>query len=673
MPFTGPDDPKLPDNWKKLPEGQRVKVVKTFNAAFENCRDSKTGGGAGSVEQCEGVAFKIANGTIKKEVEVMEDKQRRQGIPRDDIERAMNHFGISEEEAREGLESGKLKLPPRGSGKDVVAMDIPVAYKPFGGAQDFGELDAFMSAQEQRIEISDALRQTDALIANVMEDDDLEKKPSKLQKVVDGFRKRVAKLMGTKETEVEEINKQVTKTEGGIQFKASDYAVVPDPEKPSTWKLRLAEGRSGNFTVVQVARAITAMQPSGFRGQRVQLTAEQKKQAISRISAAIGKSDGNDDQKSNLRRRLNAVKDIRVVECPTDASHLLEAVGDGYRCRDCGEEFKEVPIKYTPLFMVTKDNDGNMRWIGIPSNKWRDRDNPPQIIEEAAHKEFTEYLDKTKDFPILLSWHTPGTRLGVADFADYSNGFLIMGGPIDREKYAEAAKLAEKCQQEDIGMSHGFVYTYSDKSREIIGQYRAWEVSHLPLDKAANVWTAIDILNKEVKQMFNPEKRKYIVDLHGEDTAVALENKVTDLEKDLVSAGIEFKDLGLPGEDAPQDAAAQVSFKDFVESDGFKAMITAITSLTDGVKELKETTIPALVKRLDDVESASKDIADKTKKTADDLIAEAFNSKSSAFQPSKDGKPPTEAEKKEEDITAVTAPVDEKMTAGFFGPPTPAQ
>lgn len=80
-----------------------------------------------------------------------------------------------------------------------------------------------------------------------------------------------------------------------------DYAVVPDKEKKSTWKLQIQDAE-------HVAMAITAMQSGGFRGQKVELTPEEKRQAISRISAKIGKLDIPDEDKQRLRDRLNAVK-----------------------------------------------------------------------------------------------------------------------------------------------------------------------------------------------------------------------------------------------------------------------------------------------------------------------------------------------------------------------------
>lgn len=128
----------------------------------------------------------------------------------------------------------------------------------------------------------------------------------------------------------------VTKREAGADFPASDYADVPDPESPSTWKLRLTES-PGNFTIAQVARAITALQPSGFRGNRVDL-GSRKGAVIAKINAAIGKADGNDTQKANERERLNAVKELSVAA-------IQHGHGYGEKCDECGNMMAAMPMK----------------------------------------------------------------------------------------------------------------------------------------------------------------------------------------------------------------------------------------------------------------------------------------------------------------------------------------
>ena len=58
------------------------------------------------------------------------------------------------------------------------------------------------------------------------------------------------------------------KTEDGVAFPKSAYAYVPDPEKSSSWKLRLWEDLEKKITRVQLGRAAAALSPGGFRGQK---------------------------------------------------------------------------------------------------------------------------------------------------------------------------------------------------------------------------------------------------------------------------------------------------------------------------------------------------------------------------------------------------------------------
>ncbi|KKN51401.1 hypothetical protein LCGC14_0622980 [marine sediment metagenome] len=60
MPFTGPEDTKLPSNVKGESKTKRAQWVKVFNAAFKNCQAN-----GGTEEECEKIAFKFANGVLK--------------------------------------------------------------------------------------------------------------------------------------------------------------------------------------------------------------------------------------------------------------------------------------------------------------------------------------------------------------------------------------------------------------------------------------------------------------------------------------------------------------------------------------------------------------------------------------------------------------------------------
>lgn len=61
------------------------------------------------------------------------------------------------------------------------------------------------------------------------------------------------------------------KTEDGLKFPAEAYAYVPDPSKPSTWKIRLWETPTTKETAAQVGRAAAAFSAGGFRGNQAQI------------------------------------------------------------------------------------------------------------------------------------------------------------------------------------------------------------------------------------------------------------------------------------------------------------------------------------------------------------------------------------------------------------------
>lgn len=60
MPYTGPQDPKLPNYVKEKPTAARRQWVGAWNGAFRKC--VRDGGGT---QFCEGQAFRIANATLK--------------------------------------------------------------------------------------------------------------------------------------------------------------------------------------------------------------------------------------------------------------------------------------------------------------------------------------------------------------------------------------------------------------------------------------------------------------------------------------------------------------------------------------------------------------------------------------------------------------------------------
>ncbi len=75
------------------------------------------------------------------------------------------------------------------------------------------------------------------------------------------------------------------KREDGKDFPASDYAYVPDPARPSTWKLRLTSTPGGDPDPRIVGAAAAAL-GAGFRGNPVDLPEADRARVVARARAA---------------------------------------------------------------------------------------------------------------------------------------------------------------------------------------------------------------------------------------------------------------------------------------------------------------------------------------------------------------------------------------------------
>lgn len=69
MPYSGPADTTLPKNVQQMQLPERERWVKVYNNSFDRCQ-------ADDGEDCEGTAFRIANGTAKKDLKYMDEPIR---------------------------------------------------------------------------------------------------------------------------------------------------------------------------------------------------------------------------------------------------------------------------------------------------------------------------------------------------------------------------------------------------------------------------------------------------------------------------------------------------------------------------------------------------------------------------------------------------------------------
>lgn len=99
---------------------------------------------------------------------------------------------------------------------------------------------------------------------------------------------------------------KATKREDGEDFPMRAFAYAPDAESPSTWKLRLWDSLEEEETAAQVGRAVAALGPGGFRGNRVEIPADDLPGVIRKVRSAWRKVNDADRE---LPQILKAVDD----------------------------------------------------------------------------------------------------------------------------------------------------------------------------------------------------------------------------------------------------------------------------------------------------------------------------------------------------------------------------
>jgi len=138
------------------------------------------------------------------------------------------------------------------------------------------------------------------------------------------------------------LDEAVTKREDGKDFPAGDYAYVPDPQKPSTWKLRLTSTPGGKPDARIVGAAAAALGP-GFRGQKVQIPADDLAAVKRKVRSAWRKANpdkGADEMPGGIKEAASLEEAANVAEWLESRIHAAftniadDLFGNGYVTRE---------------------------------------------------------------------------------------------------------------------------------------------------------------------------------------------------------------------------------------------------------------------------------------------------------------------------------------------------
>lgn len=371
----------------------------------------------------------------------------------------------------------------------------------WGGATSWEEYDAHM-LMEAEAEVTETLEH---LMENVMGNKDLtpDDKRVLLDKLLSGFSGRVQDVKSTKDGIIGRIAK----------------ALTAQPEK-ATWTTAFINELPDS--------AFAYIEPGGEKD------ADGKTTPRSNRYFPHHAKNGQVDL-PHLRNAL-----ARVPQSPvgSKAKPHLEAHA---KAEEIGAYAK---AENEGRLNVFKDARGDWRWVGVVSNKFYDEER--EVLTLKAHEAFADYVEATGDYPELWVWHTPGSRIGVADAVAVIGGFRVDTGTFDKGMEDVAAALAK---DEGLAMSHGFEYHEDSFDGETYTQYRTLEDSVLPFKNAANKYTSFTISEvikeaKEDEMTLTAERREFLVEKLGEDRVARLEESLPEFTKQLEEAGVGWKSTG---------------------------------------------------------------------------------------------------------------------------------
>lgn len=287
---------------------------------------------------------------------------------------------------------------------------------------------------------------------------------------------------------------------------------------------------------------------------------------------------------------------------------VYAAVTSWFKDEDSGPDTGGSPMT------IWKEGD-NYWWLARYSNKYRDQDNPPEIISSDSHRRFARMVKEGQaPLPELWLWHKKEWKVGQALSLAYDElGFAVAIGTFDADKSLIAEALMNS--KDPVRVSHGMPITSiqrDEKDRTIIVEHETREISPLPAWAAANKLTGFVVLNLDSKEdsMIPDEIKTEWVSKLGIDpkTLESLEAANAADAAKAVSEGLESKEVAETAEVAqpatqevpvaepvtPPVPEATITMEDIksVVTEVFGSIVAPalerISTLENGMKELKE-------------------------------------------------------------------------------------
>lgn len=316
-------------------------------------------------------------------------------------------------------------------------------------------------------------------------------------------------------SEMDTDEKRVMKSEGDGQHPASHYLVVEDPEKPSTWHLRVRNA-SGKLDHGLMGGAWAALH-GGYRGNKYE-----------------------GPNKSMALAKLKKLYEQEGLDTPGEKS----------------------------AWTIYKSATGEWRWLTL--SNWSVVDKESEVVSEQAYRDAIAYAQETGEWGQLDLVHVNGTDVGDCDQL-----FILKGGD-DPAKFgaggtwydtakATRAREAIQAEPEAWGVSIKFRFNPQRKVGGIYtGDIQVLKHSILPQEMAASFGTAIAVQEgKSMSKQLDDKAAEALRKLgHSEDEIAELAEKQKALPEE---ENVVEKEDSATGEQ-PEPTAQPGAVKQFVDA-----------------------------------------------------------------------------------------------------------
>src|SRR5436190_583801 len=259
-------------------------------------------------------------------------------------------------------------------------------------------------------------------------------------------------------------------------------------------------------------------------------------------------------------------------------------------------------------FFIRKQADGTHRWFSYSSNGFEDREG--EIVSTKALEDTVAYGDATDDRGSLRLFHIPGTDIGTCDFQAMEGRFLIESGVIgDSDLATKALKYFLKTE-EQLGVSIGFLFPQEEFKDNVYGAIRIVERSVLPIDAAANPWTAFQTLKGGA---MDDRKQAFLNTVTGDEKLAADRIQRAGAMTKTLEGVVAFKEQSKDdskGDETPTEGALQKAMTDAVAA-AMEPVAEAIKAVAEGVVARFDA-MDARLKAIEEANTSSAKAAEET-------------------------------------------------------------